>query len=78
MSGLREYRVPAPGGQTITVQLSDEDAKRYGDNAVPVVVEGSVVPEVKASTAKSTKARTPANKSAAVETKAADADGSGE
>lgn len=68
MSGLREYRIPAPGDQTITVQLSDEDAKRYGDKAV----------EVKASTVKSTKARTPANKAADVETKAADADGSGE
>ncbi|MGB3301784.1 MAG: hypothetical protein WBA98_03760 [Gordonia sp. (in: high G+C Gram-positive bacteria)] len=49
MSAMKEYRIPAPGGEFLTVQLSDEDAARYGDKATPV----------------GTKAKAPANKSKA-------------
>ena len=53
MSGLKEYRVPAPGGE-ITVQLSDDDAARYGDKAELVVK----------AKAPANKSKAPANKSA--------------
>lgn len=35
MAKLKEYTVDI-GGVEHTLQLSDEDAKRYGDNATPV------------------------------------------
>ena len=56
MSGLSEYQIPAPGGQTITVQLLEADAKAYGDAAVAVKAK-----------APANKAKAPANKAKAGE-----------
>lgn len=70
MSAMKEYRIPAPGGE-ITVQLSDDDAARYGEKAVlvepvaeePVAVDVEPVVDVKAK-APANKSKAPANTSA--------------
>lgn len=40
MASLKEYRTTGPTGMEITVQLSDEDAERWGVSSSDVVKSG--------------------------------------
>ena len=48
---MKEYTVTL-GGIDYTMQLNDEDAKRYGDTAKPVAVKEADAPKNKARGAK--------------------------
>lgn len=68
MSGLSEYRVQLAGGIPAVIQLSEDDAKAYGNRAVPVKAKAK---------APANKSKAPANKGAAADANkgaAADAD----
>ena len=54
---MREYRVSGPDGSPLTLQLSDEDARRYGARAVLVETAAPASPENKARTARTRKAK---------------------
>lgn len=73
MSALSLYRVPLAGGGDTVVQLSEDDAKRYGKKAVPVKANKAKAPSNKASAASAASSAAESASSAASSAKSASA-----
>lgn len=66
MSGeLRRYEITTPSGMKTVMLLNDKDAESYGDAATPV--DGGPAAAAPAEEQAKTKAKAPANKSAAAD-----------